>query len=62
MSAKTFDFDEAGWETTIEYPRMMDLVRESGYSGYLGIEYEGTRLPEAEGTKPAGVAANEEPR
>ncbi len=51
VSAKTFDFDDAGWETTIDYPRMMELVRNSGYSGYLGIEYEGSRLPEAEGIR-----------
>ncbi len=51
VSAKTFDFDEQGLETTIDYPQMMQLVAKSGYSGYLGIEYEGQRLPEAEGIR-----------
>jgi sugar phosphate isomerase/epimerase len=51
VSAKTFDFDGEGRETTIDYARMMELVRASGYSGHLGIEYEGARLPEPEGIR-----------
>jgi sugar phosphate isomerase/epimerase len=49
MSAKTFDFDADGNETTIDYPRMLSIVSASGYEGYLGIEYEGSRLEEKEG-------------
>ena len=49
VSAKSYDFDAAGNETTIDYARMMDLVKKSAYSGYLGIEYEGNRLSEDEG-------------
>ena len=41
VSAKTFDFDADGRESTIDYDRMMDLVARSGYDGYVGIEYEG---------------------
>ncbi len=51
LSAKTFDFAPDGLETTIDFPRMMGLVSESGYSGYVGIEYEGDRLPEDEGIR-----------
>ncbi len=51
LSAKTYDFDAEGMETTIDYRRMMDLVEKSGYSGYLGIEYEGDRLPEPDGIR-----------
>ncbi len=51
LSAKSFDFAEDGTETTIDYPRMMGLAREAGYSGHVGIEYEGTRLPEADGIR-----------
>lgn len=51
VSAKTYDFDEAGNETTIDYPRMMKIVVDSGYNGYVGIEYEGSRLGEHEGIK-----------
>ncbi len=49
VSAKSYDFDEAGNETTIDYARMIDIVKKSAYTGYLGIEYEGSRLGEDEG-------------
>lgn len=49
VSAKSYDFDAAGNETKIDYARMMDIVKKSAYSGYLGIEYEGNRLSEDEG-------------
>jgi sugar phosphate isomerase/epimerase len=49
VSAKSYDFDNDGNETTIDYKRMMDIIKASGYSGYLGIEYEGSRLSEEEG-------------
>lgn len=51
VSAKTFDFGPDGLETTIDFPAIMDLVLRSGYSGHLGIEYEGQRLGEAEGIR-----------
>lgn len=49
VSAKSYDFDEEGNETRIDYYRMMGIVLDSGYKGYVGIEYEGGRLNEAEG-------------
>ena len=49
VSAKTYDFDEDGMETLIDYPRMLKIVREAGYRGRIGIEYEGDRLGEIEG-------------
>ncbi len=49
VSAKCYDFDEAGNETKIDFARMMKIVGDAGYSGYIGIEYEGERLPEREG-------------
>jgi len=51
VSAKTYDFDDQGNETTIDYPRIMQIVLASGYNGYVGIEYEGNRLSEDEGIK-----------
>lgn len=51
VSAKTYDFDEAGNETTIDYQKMMKIVVEAGYNGYVGIEYEGSRLSEFDGIK-----------
>ncbi len=49
VSAKSYDFDNQGYETTIDYTRMMILIKKSAYSGYLGIEYEGSRLSEDDG-------------
>lgn len=51
VSAKSYDFDEAGNETQIDYRRMMKIVVDAGYHGYVGIEYEGGRLSEPEGIK-----------
>lgn len=51
VSAKSYDFDEAGEETTIDYERMLSIVLAAGYSGHVGIEYEGSRLSEIEGIK-----------
>ena len=49
VSAKTYDFDEAGDETTIDYRRMMRIVSAAGFRSWMGIEYEGNRLSEREG-------------
>lgn len=49
VSAKTHDFDEQGNETQTDYLKMMKIVMEAGYHGYVGIEYEGSRLGEMEG-------------
>src|SRR5215213_892154 len=49
VSAKCYDFDGEGNETTIDFARMIGIVRAAGYRGFVGVEYEGTRLPEREG-------------
>jgi sugar phosphate isomerase/epimerase len=41
VHAKSYAFDEKGEETTIDYARCMQLVKSSGFSGVLSIEYEG---------------------
>lgn len=51
VSAKAYDFDENGEETTIDFYKMIQLVREAEYAGYVGIEYEGTRLSETDGIR-----------
>ena len=51
VSAKTYDFDEDGNETTLDIERLMTIVKNAGYNGYVGIEYEGNRLSEDEGIK-----------
>ena len=49
VSAKSYDFDAQGEETTIDYRRMMKIVLGAGFHSWVGIEYEGDRLPEREG-------------
>jgi sugar phosphate isomerase/epimerase len=51
VSAKSYAFDAEGNETTIDYDKMLSIVKETGFSGYIGIEYEGSELTEAEGIK-----------
>ena len=51
VSAKSNDFDENGNEKTIDYMRMMKIVKSFGYTGYVGVEYEGERLSEEDGIK-----------
>ncbi|WKK66634.1 sugar phosphate isomerase/epimerase family protein [Lutimonas zeaxanthinifaciens] len=51
VSAKSNQFDENGNEVNSDYLRMMKIVKESGFKGYVGIEYEGVELSEDEGIK-----------
>jgi sugar phosphate isomerase/epimerase len=51
VSAKSHDFDDAGNETKTDYLKMMKIVLAAGYSGYVGIEYEGSRLDEYAGIR-----------
>jgi sugar phosphate isomerase/epimerase len=44
VSAKSYDFDENGNETTIDYIKMLQIVKDAGYKGFIGVEYEGSRL------------------
>ena len=50
VSAKIHDFDAEGNETKTDYRRMMKIVLDAGYHGYIGIEYEGEEPGEKEGT------------
>ncbi len=49
VSAKSYDFDEEGNETKIDYARMLQIVKDAGYTGFIGVEYEGENLTEEEG-------------
>jgi sugar phosphate isomerase/epimerase len=49
VSAKSHDFDADGNETRTDYARMMRIVLDAGFHSWVGIEYEGDRLPEREG-------------
>ena len=49
VSAKSYNFNEQGEDTKIDYYRMMKMVKESDYNGFIGIEYEGEEKSENEG-------------
>lgn len=49
VSAKSYDFDENGNQPKIDYVKMLKIVKEAGYTGYVGVEYEGSNLGEIEG-------------
>ncbi|WP_311195988.1 hypothetical protein [Antarcticibacterium sp. 1MA-6-2] len=49
VSAKSYDFNEQGQETTIDFGRMLKIVKDAGYTGYIGIEFEGENLSAEEG-------------
>ncbi len=49
VSAKSHAFDEQGNEINTDYLRMMKIVLDAGYRGYVGIEYEGNKHSEPEG-------------
>ena len=51
VSAKSHDFDDKGNETHTDYRKMMKIVYDAGYRGYVGVEYEGSKLDEFEGIK-----------
>ena len=49
VSAKSNVFDAEGNERNMDYSRLINIVKDSGYKGFIGIEYEGTELAEKDG-------------
>lgn len=49
VSAKSHEFDENGEEVRTDYHRMIKIVLDAGYDGYIGVEYEGDKHPPREG-------------
>jgi sugar phosphate isomerase/epimerase len=49
VSAKSMDFDAQGNCIETDYNRMLKIVKDSGFKGYVGIEYEGDKIGEYEG-------------
>ncbi len=48
-SAKSYGFDAQGNESTLDYPKLLDVVRASKYRGPVGIEFEGRTMSETAG-------------
>lgn len=55
VSAKTNDFDASGNCVETDYNKMLRIVKDAGYRGYIGIEYEGNTLSEDEGIRATKV-------
>ena len=51
VSAKSHEFDEKGNETGSDFYRIMNIVLDASYKGYVGIEYEGSVHTEMEGIR-----------
>lgn len=65
ISAKTHKFDASGNDLETDFRKMFKIIKDAGFSGYVGIEYEGGfmnqynptagYLPDAEGVKATKV-------
>ncbi|MFC7338021.1 sugar phosphate isomerase/epimerase family protein [Haloferula chungangensis] len=49
VSAKSHSFTAEGEEQHTDYAKMLQIAKDSGFTGYVGIEYEGSDLSEEEG-------------
>ncbi|MDX1542690.1 MAG: sugar phosphate isomerase/epimerase family protein [Christiangramia sp.] len=49
VSAKSYSFDDKGQEEVIDYKKMLQIVKDAGYTGFIGIEYEGDDMSPEEG-------------
>ena len=38
VSAKSYNFDKEGNETTLDYNRLLKIVKDAGYTGFVGVE------------------------
>jgi len=45
VHAKMYNFDENGFESTLDYNKIIQLLKEINYDGYLSIEFEGSLSP-----------------
>lgn len=51
VSAKSYDFNASGEQPLMDYKRLLDIVKKSGFTGYIGVEYEGNTQSEDEGIR-----------
>ncbi len=49
VSGKSYAFDAQGNETKMDFYRLMKIVKDSGFTGYVDVEYEGSELSEKDG-------------
>jgi hypothetical protein len=51
VSAKTFGFGVDGEENTMDFRRHMQIVKDSGFTGFIGVEWEGKEIDEVTGVR-----------
>jgi len=51
VSAKSHEFDAEGNALRTDYPRMLGIVKDAGYRGFIGVEFEGQGVSELEGIR-----------
>jgi sugar phosphate isomerase/epimerase len=51
VSAKAYDFDANGEQPLLNYKRLLEIVKASGFKGYIGVEFEGVNQDEEEGVR-----------
>jgi sugar phosphate isomerase/epimerase len=51
VSAKSYTFDESGNCREVDFERMLGIVKAAGYTGHIGIEFEGEDMPEPDGIR-----------
>lgn len=49
VSAKSYTFNDNGEEETIDYKKMLNIIKDGGYNGFIGVEFEGTDISPEEG-------------
>jgi len=49
VSAKSYGFNTDGKESLINYKKMLTIVKNANYSGFIGIEFEGNDISEEKG-------------
>ena len=49
VCAKSKEFDADGNEVNVDFRRMLKIVKDSGYEGYIGIEFEGHGMSPVDG-------------
>ena len=57
VSAKSYDFDNQGNETSIDYERMVEIIKKHNFSGYIGVEYGGGEYGGIPMSDPKGTIA-----
>lgn len=51
VSAKSYEFDAQGNCVETDYYKMLKIVKDAGFTGYIGIEFEGSKGDPVEGIK-----------